>query len=111
EAKATCAQLFWWFNMFARVDWSVTPRRAYLADGRKLPDIYTDPPALRARLVERLGPFPLFQFWGPGAGIASTRWIARCALDVLREERPALTFVYLPHLDYDHQRFGPRDPR
>jgi len=24
----TCAQLFWWFNMFAEVDWSVTPRPA-----------------------------------------------------------------------------------
>jgi predicted AlkP superfamily pyrophosphatase or phosphodiesterase len=111
DPKATCAQLFWWFNMFARVDWSVTPRPAYLADGRKLPDVYADPPALRRRLIDRLGPFPLFQFWGPGANIASTRWITSCALDVLKEERPALTFVYLPHLDYDHQRHGPTHAR
>jgi predicted AlkP superfamily pyrophosphatase or phosphodiesterase len=27
---------------------------------------------------------------------------------VLREERPDLTLVYLPHLDYDPQRFGPQ---
>lgn len=111
DPSFTCAQLFWWFNMFARVDWSVTPRPAYLADGRKVPDVYADPPALRTRLVERLGQFPLFQFWGPGAGIASTRWIVDCALDVLATEKPTLTFAYLPHLDYDHQRFGPTDPR
>lgn len=114
DAAFTCAQLFWWFNMFAQVEWSVTPRPAYLADGRKVPDVYADPPELRRRLVDRLGQFPLFQFWGPGAGIASTRWIADAALDVLAHERPRLTFVYLPHLDYDHQRFGPPsagDPR
>lgn len=111
DPKFTCAQLFWWFNMFARVDWSVTPRPAYLADGRKVPDVYADPPALRTRLVERLGQFPLFDFWGPRAGLPSTRWIADCALDVLTTEKPSLTFVYLPHLDYDHQRFGPTHPR
>lgn len=107
----TCAQLFWWFNMFAAVDQAVTPRPGYLQDGRKLPDIYSEPAGLRRRLHERYGTFPLFQFWGPGASIASSRWIASAAVDVLREEQPTLTFVYLPHLDYDHQRFGPGDPR
>ncbi len=111
DPSLTCAQLFWWFNMFADVAWSVTPRPAYLADGRKVPDVYADPPALRRRLVGRLGQFPLFQFWGPGAGIASTRWIADATVDVLQTERPRLTFAYLPHLDYDHQRYGPDDPR
>ena len=27
------------------------------------------------------------------------------------KHRPTLTFVYLPHLDYDLQRLGPHDPR
>ena len=36
-----------------------------------------------------------------------TQWIARCAAEVLQSERPDLTLVYLPHLDYDPQRFGP----
>lgn len=109
DPSFTCAQLFWWFNMFACVEWSVTPRPAYLADGRKVPDVYADPPELRRRLIDKLGPFPLFQFWGPGAGIVSSRWIADAAVDVLETERPRLTFVYLPHLDYDHQRHGPPD--
>src|SRR5262249_22625653 len=35
-------------------------------------------------------------------------WIARAAAEVMRREQPTLTLVYLPHLDYDLQRFGPR---
>ncbi len=29
----------------------------------------------------------------------------------LAVEKPTLTLVYLPHLDYDHQRYGPKDAR
>lgn len=104
------AQLFWWWNLPSHADLAVTPRPTYWADGRKGPDVHAHPTALRARLNERLGPFPLFEFWGPRAGIASTRWIVDAALDVLRTERPGLTLVYLPHLDYDLQRFGPDGP-
>ncbi|MBI5368919.1 MAG: alkaline phosphatase family protein [Planctomycetes bacterium] len=107
----TCAKLFWWHNMYSTADWSVTPRPAYPADGRKLPDIYSSPPELRRELLDGLGPFPLFQFWGPGAGLVSTRWIAAAALQVMGRHRPTLTLVYLPHLDYPLQRWGPDDPR
>jgi predicted AlkP superfamily pyrophosphatase or phosphodiesterase len=106
----TCAQLFWWFNMYCGADWAVTPRPAYPADGRKIPDIYAEPPDLRTALNTRLGRFPLFSFWGPGAGLASTAWIASAAAEVIRTKRPTLTLVYLPHLDYDLQRLGPRHP-
>lgn len=106
----SCAQLFWWYNMYADVDVAVTPRPMYLADGRKLPDIHTHPAELRDRLQQRLGTFPLFRFWGPAADIVASRWIADCALQVLAEQRPTLTLVYLPHLDYDLQRLGPNHP-
>ena len=106
----TCAKLFWWYNMYASVDFAVTPRPMYLADGRKLPDIHTHPAELRDELQGALGEFPLFRFWGPGADIESSRWIARSALHVLEQKRPTLTLVYLPHLDYDLQRFGPNHP-
>jgi len=65
------------------------------------------PDSLRDRLTERLGPFPLFQFWGPATTIASTRWIADATKVVMAENNPTLTLAYLPHLDYDLQRFGP----
>jgi predicted AlkP superfamily pyrophosphatase or phosphodiesterase len=107
----TCAKLFWWYNMYSEVAYAVTPRPAYPADGRKIPDLYTQPAELREELVARLGPFPLFNFWGPGADIASTGWIAGCARHVYETRRPTLCLVYLPHLDYNLQRLGPRDPR
>src|SRR5829696_10464303 len=65
----TCANLFWWFNMAASHDVGVTPRPIYKADGRKLPDCYTTPSSLRSELTDRLGPFPLFKFWGPATTI------------------------------------------
>jgi predicted AlkP superfamily pyrophosphatase or phosphodiesterase len=105
------AKLFWWYNMYSSADVSLTPRPMYTADGRKIPDVYGEPPELRDRLQTELGTFPLFEFWGPRAGIASSRWIARATARVVEESSPTLTLTYLPHLDYDLQRFGPGDPR
>ncbi len=109
--RLTCAKLFWWYNMYSSADWSVTPRPSYPADGRKIAGIYTQPHDLKYELERELGPFPLFHFWGPTADIVSSRWIAECARLVIERHRPTLTLVYLPHLDYDHQRYGPDDPR
>ncbi len=106
----TCANLFWWFNMYSAADYSVTPRPMYPADGRKIPDLYTRPSELRHELQNHLGTFPLFQFWGPGASIRSSQWIANAAKHVEQKFSPTLTLVYLPHLDYDLQRFGPSNP-
>lgn len=105
------ANVCWWYAMGASTDVLVTPRPVYHADGRKSPDCYTQPPALRDSLTAELGPFPLFQYWGPTASIASTRWIAAAAGRILSRERPDLLLVYLPHLDYDLQRFGPDAPQ
>jgi predicted AlkP superfamily pyrophosphatase or phosphodiesterase len=106
----TVANLFGWFNMYSAATWSVTPRPHYPADGRKIPDVYSEPAALGVELTRRLGTFPLFHFWGPTASIVSTSWIADATLEVLGRHDPDLTFVYLPHLDYDLQRYGPDDP-
>ncbi|MEQ9453810.1 MAG: alkaline phosphatase family protein [Phycisphaeraceae bacterium] len=107
SAEFTCANLFWWFNMATAADFSVTPRPIYKADGRKIPDIYTQPSSLRDRLQRELGTFPLFRFWGPVADISSSQWIADAAQIVANEHRPTLLLVYLPHLDYPLQRLGP----
>lgn len=109
----TCANLFWWYNMYSSVDVSATPRPMYPADGRKIPDHYTEPADLHDELDGLLGPFPLFQFWGPATDIASSRWIARATAHVLATRRPTLTLCYLPHLDYGLQKWGPdpADPR
>jgi predicted AlkP superfamily pyrophosphatase or phosphodiesterase len=106
----TCATLFWWYNMHSTADYTVTPRPIYLADGGKFPDIYTQPSGLREELNQKLGQFPLFRFWGPAADILSSQWIADCARYVYDQYKPTLTLVYLPHLDYNLQRLGPKDP-
>jgi predicted AlkP superfamily pyrophosphatase or phosphodiesterase len=110
DSGFTCAKLFWWYNMYSAATWSVTPRPMYLADGRKVPDIYAEPADLRDELTARLGPFPLFRFWGPGTDIVSSRWIADCTRHVYDTRQPTLTLAYLPHLDYNLQRLGPAHP-
>ncbi len=101
------AKLFWWFNQGAAVEYSVTPKPSYGADGNKHFGIAGTPDGLTLRLENKLGPFPFRTFWGPTAGLPCTEWISRCAAEVLTSERPDLTLVYLPHLDYDPQRYGP----
>lgn len=112
DGSFTCAKLFWWYNMYSTADFAVTPRPLYPADGRKIPDLWTEPAELREELLqdEQLGAFPLFHFWGPQAGIVSSRWIATCARRIFDTRRPTLTLVYLPHLDYGLQRLGPNHP-
>ncbi len=110
DPEFTCAKMFWWYNMYADVDYSVTPRPMYPADGRKIPDVYASPEALRAELTEKFGAFPLFSFWGPGADIVSTKWVADASMHVYRTRKPTLSLVYLPHLDYCLQKYGPDAP-
>ena len=103
----SAAKLFGWFNQGAPVDLAVTPKPWYGCDGAKAFGIHGRPPGLTDELERKLGPFPFPAFWGPGAGLASTRWIADATAHVLEKERPTFTLAYLPHLDYDFQRFGP----
>jgi len=110
DSTATCAQMFWWYNMYSSVDWSATPRPLYPADGRKVFDIHTQPMAMREAIKSDLGEFPFPSFWGPAAGIDSSRWIAQSAKWVETQHQPTLNLVYLPHLDYCLQKFGPDAP-
>lgn len=103
----TCSKMFWWYNMYSTADYAVTPRPNYLADGRKMPDCYSYPAGLRDILQEKLGVFPLFQFWGPGANIESSKWIAEASMLTDELYDPTLSLIYLPHLDYCLQKFGP----
>jgi predicted AlkP superfamily pyrophosphatase or phosphodiesterase len=111
DPAVTCANMFWWYNMYSSADWSVTPRPIYPADGRKIPDIYGFPADLTARLTADIGTFPFFNFWGPNADIRSSNWIAEASLRVDEWMSPSLLLIYLPHLDYNMQRLGPDDDR
>ncbi len=106
DPNFTCAKMFWWYNMYSNADYSVTPRPQYHADGVKAPDCYSHPASLRDELQEKLGTFPLFNFWGPNANIKSTKWIADASILVDQKYNPTLNLIYLPHLDYCLQKFG-----
>lgn len=110
DASVTCLNSFWWYNMYSSVDYSITPRPQYKADGRKIPDCYTHPASLRDELQAKFGMFPLFKFWGPMADIESTRWIADATMHSVEKFDPTLTLIYLPHLDYGLQKLGPSHP-
>lgn len=107
DPSFTCSNTFWWHAMATKADITLTPRPLYLADGRKLPDCYTYPLELREELTEKLGQFPLFNFWGPATSIKSSQWIADAAKYVDEKHQPSLQLIYLPHLDYALQKFGP----
>jgi len=109
------ANLFWWFNMYSTVGYSLTPRPLYPADGRKVFDVYSWPYSIRPEIKRALGEFPFFGFWGPAAGVdtpqgradAVSRWIAGAAKWTEIKYQPSLNLIYLPHLDYNLQRQGP----
>jgi len=102
------AKMFWWFNQSAQVRYSATPKPHYGCDGSKVFGILDH---TECELERQLGPFPFFSFWGPGAGLPASRWIADATALVMRTKRPQLTLAYLPHLDYDYQKFSAQDPQ
>src|SRR5438552_11251417 len=105
--------------MYSSVDYSITPRPMYPADGRKVFDIHAWPYSIRSEIKKDLGEFPFPGFWGPAAGVetpqgpadAASRWIAASAKWIEDKYQPTLSLVYLPHLDYNLQRLGPGHPR
>jgi hypothetical protein len=89
----------------------LTPKPDHGPDGKLTSLLWSHPSDLSAQLSAALGPFPLMNYWGPMAGIASSQWIARSAAMVWHDQKPDLQWVYVPHLDYDLQRFGPDSPQ
>jgi predicted AlkP superfamily pyrophosphatase or phosphodiesterase len=102
------AMLFWQNSLYADAECMMTPKPMH-TETALVNDCYARPAGLYAALRERLGEFPLMNYWGPMAGIASSKWIAAATEQVWRDQQPDLCLTYLPHLDYNTQRRGP-DP-
>ncbi|MCA9261817.1 MAG: alkaline phosphatase family protein, partial [Planctomycetales bacterium] len=99
-----------WFPLHSKgcsATYLCTPAPIHQADGSEKMWCATTPDSLYEELLGELGHFPLHHFWGPLANIESTRWIARSAVIAARRYRPNLFYIYLPHLDYASQKFGP----
>jgi hypothetical protein len=99
-----------WFPLHSkgcRADYVCTPAPIHNPDGTESLWCYTRPPELYGTLRDRLGHFPLQNFWGPLAGIPASRWIADSAALAAEQWQPDFFYIYLPHLDYAAQRNGP----
>jgi predicted AlkP superfamily pyrophosphatase or phosphodiesterase len=105
--QSKVAMLFWQQSLYGTADVILTPKPVHGPRGELVQDCWSRPADLYGRLAESLGPFDLMHYWGPMAGLGSSRWIADAALEVWRTERPDLALVYLPHLDYSGHRAGP----
>jgi hypothetical protein len=106
----TAALLFFQNSVGCNANVIVTPAPLHGPDGRTIPACYARPGDLGPALERELGPFPLQHYWGPAAGLASSAWIAEAIRVVVERESPHVALAYLPHLDYDLQRFGPDSP-
>ncbi len=105
--RARTAVLFFQALKGATADIYLNPRPKHMPDGTTIPWCDSRPDGLYERLAASLGHFPLHKYWGPMADIDSSQWILAASLRVLAEFRPELSLVYVPHLDYVGQRFGP----
>jgi predicted AlkP superfamily pyrophosphatase or phosphodiesterase len=99
-----------WFALHSKgsgADYICTPAPVHNADGSESPWCFTRPDTLYDELQSRYGHFPLHHFWGPLAGIPSSKWIVDSAIYAAQKYRPNFFYVYLPHLDYAAQKSGP----
>lgn len=99
-----------WFPLHAKhceAEYACTAAPIHNPDGSESLWCYTRPTELYGELRDTLGHFPLQHFWGPMANVKSTAWILESAVVAAKRWRPNFLYIYLPHLDYDAQRYGP----
>ncbi len=99
-----------WFPLLVKgcgADFVCTPAPIHNPDGSESLWCYTVPEAMYGELRDELGHFPLKHFWGPLANIQGTEWIVSSFLHVAEKKSPDFSYIYLPHLDYAGQKYGP----
>jgi predicted AlkP superfamily pyrophosphatase or phosphodiesterase len=103
-----------WFPLLVKgadADFICTPAPIHNPDGSESLWCYTKPTELYGELRDTFGHFPLMNFWGPLTNIKGTQWIVESAGHAARKYQPRFTYIYLPHLDYAAQKFGPDSPQ
>ncbi len=91
----------------AAADFIITPAPIHDPDGTTRLWCYSKPDGLYQELLGAMGHFPLKHYWGPLANIESTRWILNAAQWLIDNHAPNFHWIYIPHLDYAAQKFGP----
>ncbi len=111
--RPTCTSAVWHAQNIkgASADFIVTPAPSHEPDGATRLWCYSKPDGLYSQLLADLGHFPLQHYWGPLSNIESTRWILRAASWLHERQAPNFHWIYIPHLDYAAQKFGPNSPQ
>lgn len=104
--KIKIAVLFWQNSLYINSDIVITPKPIHL-ENQMVMWCYSKPAGYYEEIAESLGEFDLSSYWGPFASIKSSEWIINAALYTIKKHAPDLTLVYLPHLDYAAQKYGP----
>ena len=111
EAGLTTGVLFFQHLIGTTADVAVTPSPIEDEDNNMLEmNCWTNPDGFYDDLEAEYGHFPLHEYWGPTAGEGSSEWILTAARESIERYDPDLLWVYVPHLDYDAQRYGPDAP-
>ena len=104
------AVLFWQNTLYGKADIIITPRPMHTEQGL-IQWCYSRPVGLYEELSKEIGPFDLMDYWGPMASGKASIWINKAAMEVLKKHKPNLMMIYLPHLDYSCQKYGPKDSK
>lgn len=109
ENGGTVGMVFWQQSLGTRADVILSPAPIHKHHGGIIQDLYSRPAELHWHLTSKIGrSFNLADYWGPKASIKSSEWIVEATRQVMESPSPDLLLTYLPHLDYELQRSGPR---
>jgi predicted AlkP superfamily pyrophosphatase or phosphodiesterase len=109
----TVGQICWQQSLGSDSDLILSPAPIHKHHGGMIQDFFSQPPQLYRDLCSDLAKkFNLHSYWGPFTSSKSTEWITDAAVELLKNGNAAdLQLVYLPHLDYTLQKFGPDSPK
>ena len=99
-----------WFPMLSKgcnADFVCMPAPIHKPDGSEEMWCHTKPQEFYGELLDKFEHFPLHHFWGPLANIKSSEWIVNSAIAAWEKFQPDFGYIYIPHLDYQAQKFGP----
>ena len=102
----TSGLLFLQNSLYSNSDVIITPKPIHL-DNKMIMWCYSKPENFYEKISESIGTFDLKSYWGPLSSIQSSNWIINSAKKTIESHHPDLLIVYLPHLDYASQKFGP----
>ncbi len=111
EAGATVGMFFFQQSFGECVDALLSPAPIHKHGGGMIMAVYGQPEGASEMLERQFGSFPLWQYWGPFASPKVGDKVLGRFLAMQERYDLDISFLYLPTLDYEAQRFGERGAR